>query len=72
LGPLKDFEKQSVNIPVIAKIERREALENIDEIFSISDGIMVARGDLGVETPLEKIPNVQKMLIRKANAFGKP
>lgn len=59
-------------LPVIAKIERREALERIDEILAASDGIMVARGDLGVETPLERIPNVQKMLIRKANALGKP
>lgn len=66
---LKD---KNINIPIIAKIERKEALENIDEILSISDGIMVARGDLGVETPLEKVPNVQKMLIKKANALGKP
>jgi len=64
--------KESADIPVIAKIERREALEHIDEILSVSDGIMVARGDLGMETPLERIPNVQKMLIRKANALGKP
>jgi pyruvate kinase len=68
----KVLAKESVNIPVIAKIERKEALENIDGILSISDGIMVARGDLGVETPLEKVPHVQKMLIRKANALGKP
>ena len=60
------------DIPVIAKIERKEALENIDAILSLSDGIMVARGDLGVETPLERVPYVQKMLIRKANALGKP
>jgi pyruvate kinase len=66
------LEKESVDIPIIAKIERREALENIDAILSVSDGLMVARGDLGVETPLEKIPNVQKRLIRKANALGKP
>jgi pyruvate kinase len=64
--------KESADIPIIAKIERKEALENIDEIISASDGIMVARGDLGVETPIEKIPNVQKKLIRKANASGKP
>jgi pyruvate kinase len=71
-GVKRILEKESVDIPVIAKIERREALENIDEILSVSDGIMVARGDLGVETPLEKIPNVQKRLIRKANDLGKP
>ncbi len=70
---VKDFlSREMINLPIIAKIERKEALENIDEIISISDGIMVARGDLGVETPLEKIPNVQKMLIRKANLLGKP
>ncbi len=66
------LKEKSADIPVIAKIERKEALEKIDEILSVADGVMVARGDLGVETPLEKIPNVQKMLIRKANAIGKP
>ena len=66
------LEKESADIPVIAKIERKEALENIDEIILASDGVMVARGDLGLETPIEKIPNVQKKLIRKANALGKP
>jgi pyruvate kinase len=71
-GVKKFLEKESADIPIIAKIERKEALEHIDEILWVSDGIMVARGDLGVETPLEKIPNVQKMLIRKANALGKP
>ncbi len=66
------LKKESAAVPVIAKIERKEALEKIDEILMISDGIMVARGDLGVETPIEKIPTVQKMLIRKANTLGKP
>jgi len=68
----KFLKKESADIPIIAKIERKEALENIDGILLASDGIMVARGDLGLETPIEKIPNVQKKLIRKANAFGKP
>src|SRR4030043_1026025 len=66
------LKKKSALLPVIAKIERKEALEKIDEILLSSDGIMVARGDLGVETPIEKVPNVQKMLIRKANVLGKP
>ena len=73
LVKVRDFLKErSKDIPVIAKIERKEALENIDSILSAADGIMVARGDLGVETPLERIPNVQKRLIGKANALGKP
>ena len=68
----KFLKKESADIHVIAKIERKEALENIDAILLAADGIMVARGDLGMETPLEKIPHVQKMLIRKANGSGKP
>ena len=57
--------------PLIAKIEKPEALENINEIMSIVDGIMVARGDLGVEMPAEKVPTIQKMLIDLANKKGK-
>jgi pyruvate kinase len=58
--------------PVIAKIEKHEALDHMDAIVEAADGLMVARGDLGVETPLEKIPQVQKALIRKSQAAGKP
>ena len=57
---------------IIAKIERAGALDHIDDILQAADGIMVARGDLGVETPLERIALVQKELIRKANRLGKP
>jgi pyruvate kinase len=71
-GVKKILKQESADIPLIAKIERKEALEKIDEIILVSDGIMVARGDLGMETPIEKIPNVQKKLIQKANALGKP
>src|SRR5690606_27673557 len=53
-------------IPIIAKIEKPEALENIDEIMQSIDGLMVARGDLGVELPMEVVPQYQKMLIAKA------
>jgi pyruvate kinase len=59
-------------IPVIAKIEKPEALQNIDDIIAETDGVMVARGDLGIEIPAEKVPMVQKMLIWKANAASKP
>jgi len=58
--------------PLIAKIEKFEALEDIDEILAAADGLMVARGDLGVEIPLEQVPRAQKMLIAKANAVAKP
>ena len=57
---------------VIAKIEKPEALENIDEIIAVSDAIMVARGDLGVEIPLEDVPHWQKHIVRKCNLAAKP
>jgi pyruvate kinase len=59
-------EKSNHKIPVISKIEKPEALENIDEIISNSDGIMVARGDLGVEVSAAKVPLIQKQLVNKA------
>ncbi len=64
--------RQNKQTPVIAKIEKHEALDYIDAIIAAADGIMVARGDLGVEIPLEKVPNIQKELVRKANRLGKP
>ena len=57
---------------IIAKIERAMALENIETILKVTDGIMVARGDLGVEIPIEKIPTAQKQLIRQANLASQP
>src|SRR5213079_2578246 len=57
---------------IIAKIERADALTYFDEILAASDGIMVARGDLGVEVPIEEIAYTQKQLIAKANVAGKP
>lgn len=59
------------DIPVVAKIEKHEAVDNLDEIIAVSDGIMVARGDLGVEIPLEDVPLIQKRIISAANARGK-
>ena len=64
--------ERKADIPVIAKIEQHEALEYIDEIIEAADGIMVARGDLGVEIPLEDVPVIQKKLIQQANVLGKP
>jgi pyruvate kinase len=60
------------DVPVIAKLEKAEALEHLDEILATSDGVMVARGDLGVEVELERVPILQKTIIRKANEFGIP
>jgi pyruvate kinase len=57
---------------IIAKVERSRALSHIDEILDAADGIMIARGDLGVEIPIEQIALVQKQLMRKANLLGKP
>jgi pyruvate kinase len=63
--------RRKKDIPVVAKIEKPEALCNIDEILSEVDGIMIARGDLGVEIPPEEVPLIQKGLIEKANKKGK-
>lgn len=57
---------------LIAKIEKFDAVENIDEILKVSDGLMVARGDLGIEVPYYRVPLIQKMLIEKANEAAKP
>jgi len=66
------LKKNNSNIPVIAKIENRQALENIDAIIDASDGIMIARGDLGVEVQPEEVPLIQKSIIEKCNSALKP
>lgn len=70
---LKDIiAKNGSQTRVIAKIEKPEALKNIDEIIEVSDALMVARGDLGVEIPSEEVPIAQKMIVKKCNIAGKP
>lgn len=70
---LKDIIKaRGKTARVIAKIEKPEAIANIDEIIAVSDGIMVARGDLGVEMPMEEVPLLQKMIVQKCRAASKP
>ncbi len=70
---LKQFiANQNGKAKVIAKIEKPEALDCIDEIIQITDGVMVARGDLGVEVPYQRVPIIQKMLIEKCNSHAKP
>ena len=62
----------ATHIQIISKIENQEGVENLDEILQVSDGLMVARGDLGVEVPTEEMPIIQKDMIRKCNELGKP
>jgi pyruvate kinase len=67
-----EMERAGRVAPIIAKIEKPEALDHIDAIIAAADGIMVARGDLGVEILPERVPGLQKLMLRKANAAGKP
>lgn len=66
------IKKNGGNQKIVAKIETQEAIENIDEIINTADAVMVARGDLAVEVEPEKVPNLQKMIIKKCNNIGKP
>jgi len=64
--------KKGKSVYLIGKIERREAIRNFDEILDVVDGVMIARGDLGLEIPIQEVPVVQKELIRKANLASRP
>lgn len=64
-------EHHGEKIAIISKIENREGVNNIDEILAVSDGVMIARGDLGVEIPIREIPAIQKLIIKKATFTGK-
>ncbi len=65
------IENNNDHIQLISKIETREALDELDDIINLSDGVMVARGDLGVEIPIERVPSIQKMIINKCHMLGK-
>lgn len=68
----KKIEDRDADIPIISKIEKHEGVKNIDGILDVVDGVMVARGDLGVEIPMAEVPIVQKMIISKCNSRGIP
>jgi pyruvate kinase len=66
------MERGGRQAPIMAKIERHEAIDNLDAIIEVADGVMVARGDLGIELPLDRVPMLQKDIIGRCNAAGKP
>jgi len=70
---LREFlNEHDADVPIVAKLEKKEALDNLDEILKVTDAVMVARGDLGLELPIAEVPLVQKDVIKKAVAAGRP
>jgi pyruvate kinase len=67
-----EIQAHGYSVPIVAKIEKSQAVDNIDSIVQEADAVMVARGDLGVEIDIERVPLVQKMIIRKCNTLGRP
>ncbi len=67
-----EMKKLNADIPIIAKIERQEGIDNIDAIIDEADAVMIGRGDLGMNIPMERVPFAQKMIIRKMKKIGKP
>ena len=72
LAARKIMRAANKDVPIVAKIERPQALDQLDAILSASDGVMVARGDLGLECPLEQIPRMQKAIVARARTLGRP
>lgn len=68
----KAIKKQGLKAKIIAKIETKQAIDNFDEILEEADAIMIARGDLGIEVPLEKVPHYQRMIVKRCREVGKP
>jgi len=66
------IKENGADIPIIAKLEKREALDDLDRIIQEADGVMIARGDLGLEMPIQQVPLIQKDIIKRANDAGKP
>src|SRR4029079_17192260 len=66
------LDASKARIPIVAKIERPQAVERLEDILASADAVMVARGDLGLECPLEEIPRIQKHIIARARAYGRP
>jgi pyruvate kinase len=66
------LDKEGLDAKIIAKIETQEAIDNLEDIIEVTDGIMVARGDLAIEVPAEQVPHLQKQMIQMCNSLGKP